>query len=69
MNIGDAVKALKDGKRVRRLRWRRGDYMFLGDVDREGKRPLKFAENGNGSVGAHSHFYTDDVFADDWVIT
>lgn len=75
MDIGWAVKALRNGEKVRRARWRsmRDAYMAIGAKNwdhlfiehRPGHDPALMVRHGNGEA-SHFGMIDDHLLADDW---
>lgn len=69
MDFSDALKALKEGKKVRRQSWNSGSYLFYGTKEQYGKEQLLlYSCNENGSHCGIYGISNREVFADDWEI-
>jgi len=80
MDFGDAIKAVKKGRRVKRIEW--GGYWFIPSVvqltsytdgDKWGvggmlkSNPIIIAKLKNGGGYAPAQPYMADMLAEDWV--
>lgn len=64
MNIGEAVEALHEGKRVRRPLWAQGLFMKISNG-----RVFEHREYGQGPIVLSiAEFDSCDVLAEDWEV-
>ena len=69
MDFSDALKALKEGKKVRRQSWNSGSYLFYGTKEQYGtEQLLLYSCNENISHCGIYGISNREVFAEDWEI-
>lgn len=69
MDFGEALKAMKSGKKIRRSTWTDGAYLILGTEEQYGKEIFNYHSNGQDIDCIESMtIWTDALLAEDWEV-